>query len=242
MGAVWARSWPDGTAEVVPPRISHAESEETAQLLLRELDGCLSSDQVRAAFAYVSSDDSRSLRLLSREGFRSAGEMLVMARTTECDSKATTGESPSFRRYHPSQQQHLMELVRQTYVGSLDFPTLGGIRHVGDVLARYAGTGDSGADHWWFVHAGGRDVGCLLLADHQRTDQCELAYMGLVPDARGNGWGRRVVARALETAQDIGRQQIILGVDAHNDPAIAVYASAGFIEQCRRLVLSKMFR
>ena len=242
MGAVWGRSWPDGTAEVVPPRISPAESEETAQLLLRELDGYLSSDQVRAAFAYVSSDDSRSLSVLSREGFRSAGEMLVMARTTECDRKTSTDESLSFRRYHPSCQQHLTELAKQTYGDTLDFPALGDIRHVGDILARYADTGDSGTDHWWFVRSGDRDVGCLLLADHQRLDQCELVYMGLVPNARGNRWGRQIVAHALQTAQDIGRRQMVLGVDAHNDPAIAVYASAGFFEQYRRLVVSKVFR
>lgn len=241
VGAAWGRSWADGTAEVAPPRVSPTEPEETAHLLLAELEERLSANQVHVAFAYLPSDDSKSSNWLAREGYRHAGELLVLTCANEHDSRASMGQPLSFHDYHPSHKQHLTELVRRTYKDTLDFPTLGGFRHIGDVLERYAETGESGTDHWSFVRSADRDIGCLLLADHQQEGQCELVYMGLVPEARGNGWGRQIVAYALQAARRIGRRQMVLGVDEHNDPAITVYASAGFIQQSRRSVLVKAF-
>jgi len=206
------------------------------------LDEHLSAGDVRAAFAYLPCDDSRSFAWLDREGYQVAGEMLVMACAVDRVSKTAKDVSLSLHRYDSTRQQDLMELVKRTYADTLDFPTQGRIRHTGDVLARYAEAGASGTTHWWFVGSGDRDVGCLLLADHRQQNQCELVYMGLVPEARGNRWGRQIVAYALQAARDIERRQMLLGVDAQNDPAIATYAAAGFVEQNRRSVLSKVFR
>lgn len=241
VGAVWGRSRADGTAQITPPRICSREPNETAHLLLKRLQEYLSANHVCAAFAYLPSDDFRSLDLLGREGYRPAGEMLVMARAIERDAIAPAGDLLSFHHYQSSHQRRLTEVVQRTCEDTLDFPTLREIHCTGDTLGRYADTGDSGTDLWWFARLAGRDVGCLLLADHQQHDQCELVYMGLVPEARGTGLGHEVVVHAVKAAQETGRRQVILGVDAHNDPAIAVYASVGFLEQHRRSVLSKVF-
>lgn len=240
VGAVWGRILADGTAEVVPPRICAPESEETARVLLRTLEGRLATGQVHAAFVYLPSDDSSSFDMLRHTGYQFVGEMLVMASTIADDSTPPTDQLLSLQQYHASRRRDLLELVNRTYVDTLDFPALSGLRHQGDILARYADTGDSGTTHWWFVRSGDCDVGCLLLADYPQRDRCEMVYTGLVPEARGNGWGHKIVALALRTAREIGRAQMVLGVDAHNDPAISVYASAGFIEQHRRSVLSKL--
>ena len=238
-GVVWGQAWPDGVAQVVPPWLAPAESDDTADLLLRKLDEHLAASDARVAFAYVPNDDSRSLAWFTGNGYQQAGEMLVMACTADADVKTSADDSLSFHRYEPSCQQQMRDLVKRTHRGSLDFPMLSGIHRAGDVLARYADAGDSGTEHWRFVRSADRDVGCLVLADHRQYDQCELAYMGLVPEARGNGWGRRIVTQALRVAQEVGKQQVVLGVDIGNDPAIAMYASVGFVEQYRRDVLVK---
>ena len=57
----------------------------------------------------------------------------------------------------------------------------------------------------------------------------ELVYMGLVPDARGNGWGRAMVRHAQWLARRRDRSQLVLAVDQKNLPALAMYEAASFV-------------
>src|SRR5690606_30179312 len=77
-------------------------------------------------------------------------------------------------------------------------------------------------------------VGCLLLADHPATDQIELVYMGMVPEARGHGWGEHVVRQAQWLCRRRGCQRLVLAVDEANDPAVRMYASCGFVSFDRK--------
>ena len=76
-------------------------------------------------------------------------------------------------------------------------------------------------------HAG-QPIGCLLLDDQAELDQLELLYLGLDPAVRGRGWGLELVRHAQWYAARIGRGRVVLAVDAANEPANRVYASAGF--------------
>jgi GNAT superfamily N-acetyltransferase len=49
------------------------------------------------------------------------------------------------------------------------------------------------------LRAADRDIGLLEL-DFRSTEQCELAYFGLVPDTIGAGWGRVLMHEALRRA------------------------------------------
>ena len=82
----------------------------------------------------------------------------------------------------------------------------------------------------------GRDVGCLLLADYGEHGNCELTYMGLVPSARGNGWGVLVTRYAQWVTGSLERDRIVLAVDSANQPARNMYAAAGFRGWDRRQV------
>ncbi len=55
----------------------------------------------------------------------------------------------------------------------------------------------------------------------------EIVYMGLLPAARGNGFGRRLVEQAAKVAVDLGGTRVILGVDQNNQPARAIYQASG---------------
>ena len=39
---------------------------------------------------------------------------------------------------------------------------------------------------------------------------------GLIPAARGRGWGRELLRAALQLAQELSREQMVLAVDANN--------------------------
>src|SRR5262249_11638790 len=90
----------------------------------------------------------------------------------------------------PAEQlTRLAQIVQRTYVDTLDCPTIQGLRNVDDVLSTYKSVGIFDASRWFFVQHDNADVGCLLLADHPHHQNCELVYMGIVPEARGHGWG-----------------------------------------------------
>ncbi len=241
VGAAWGRLRAGRSAEVLPLWLHPAEKDETARRLLRSLDDYLIEGGIRVAFACLPTDDPQSPGRFHEQGYEQADDMLVMARTTEDLPELPPPDPLSFCRYQPSDQARLVDLLEQTYTDTLDFPVFDGLQDTSDVLARHGDIGDSGRDHWWIVRESDRDVGCLLLADHAKQDRCELVYMGLAPGFRARRWGRRIVVHALSTARAIGRQVMILGVDAGNDPAIAVYASAGFLVAGRKAVLFKVF-
>lgn len=53
--------------------------------------------------------------------------------------------------------------------------------------------------------------------------------MGLLPDFRGRGLGRRLAVETIRAARAAGMERIELEVFASNDRAIALYKSLGFV-------------
>ena len=60
--------------------------------------------------------------------------------------------------------------------------------------------------------------------------------MGLVPEARGKGWGVQIARHAVQLASQSNAERVVLAVDASNWPALAMYGRAGFAEWDRRTV------
>jgi len=55
----------------------------------------------------------------------------------------------------------------------------------------------------------------------------EIVYMGLIPETRGKGLGRRLVEQAAKVAVSLGGTRFILGVDQTNRPARDIYTAQG---------------
>lgn len=68
---------------------------------------------------------------------------------------------------------------------------------------------------------------CALF--RERTDRYELARMAVAPDSRGRGYGRALLAHALEHARAIGAKSVYLLSNTALKPAIALYESFGFV-------------
>ena len=81
-----------------------------------------------------------------------------------------------------------------------------------------------------------------MLADHPRHDTMELLYLGLIPAARGRGWGKHLARRAQWLARLAGRRRLVLAVDAANPPAAKTYMSVGFQAWQRRRLYVKELR
>jgi ribosomal protein S18 acetylase RimI-like enzyme len=126
-----------------------------------------------------------------------------------------------------------------TYEGTLDCPELNGLRTPDEVMAGYlADTTDP--RRWWLaLDADGASVGVLLLADGAGPESWDVAYVGVVPGARGRGVGRALVLHAVAEAKAANRRKLGLAVDARNAPAIRLYTALGFKPcGCREVFLS----
>ena len=173
---------------------------------------------------------------LCEAGFESAAELLYLFSRKE-SFPASPPESPlQIESYCPANHRRLARVVEATYEETLDCPTLNGVRQIDDVLAGYRATGVFSPDRWLLVRHQNEDVGCLLLADHPEQENWELVYMGLVPSARGYGWGKDITRHAQLLTRRSGRPRLVLAVDAANGPAIRMYSMLGFHAWDRRSV------
>ena len=82
-----------------------------------------------------------------------------------------------------------------------------------------------------FVALDGRQViGWCDIFPHERESFAHAGRlgMGLLPQYRGQGTGRRLAEKTIELAKLIGLERIELDVYASNKPAIALYKGLGF--------------
>ena len=72
--------------------------------------------------------------------------------------------------------------------------------------------------------------GVLMLA----PGEAQVLNLSVVPDARREGLGRALLRQLLEIAVRAGADQCFLEVRVSNAPALALYASEGFVPVARR--------
>ena len=236
----WGQILLGKTALLWPPRLAPKEIASVGDRLQEFLDQQLQAAGIRMAQAVLSNREHADAQRLERVGYSHAADLLYLISPLE-QLASTGGFEIDFVQYTCSERERLAALVERTYVDTLDVPALDGVRDMSDVLCGYEQTGEFSPDRWFFIRHEGQDVGCLLLNDHPAQQQWELVYLGIVPEARGNGWGRQATRFAQGLARQAGRARLILAVDAANDPAVSAYTSAGFFELLRRSVFLKIF-
>jgi len=241
VGAVFSQIQPGKTAAVHTPRIIPHQPATTAEKLLDAACDWLNRRQVHMVQVLLRTDDRADHALLRRGGFDYLADLLYLV-SLEGEFPTSPPKGPlQFEAYYPENHRRLARLVDATYQQTLDCPRLNGVRQIEDVLAGYRATGVFDPNRWLIVRHQGRDVGCLLLADHPRQGNWELVYMGLVPSARGHGWGIDITRQAQWLTRRAGRPRLVLAVDAENHPAVRMYALSGFQAFDRRGVYLRLF-
>lgn len=66
------------------------------------------------------------------------------------------------------------------------------------------------------------------------ADEAEVLTLAVRPQARRRGLGRKLVQAGVRRAHDLGAAQVFLEVAEDNAAALALYASAGFVQSGRR--------
>jgi RimJ/RimL family protein N-acetyltransferase len=92
------------------------------------------------------------------------------------------------------------------------------------------------------AEAEGKIVGWCDIGGMMRpgTTHCGVLGMGLLPEWRGQGLGRRLAEAALAKAGAIGLERVQLDVYADNSRAIALYENLGFSVEGKRRQARKL--
>jgi RimJ/RimL family protein N-acetyltransferase len=138
----------------------------------------------------------------------------------------TANSKLQFRPYRELAWSRWCHLIEQTYTGSLDIPGLAGLRSIDNTLAGYADGIPEQKRAWWSVWEAGIPVGCMLVTPVGPSTG-ELTYLGLVPGARGRGFGAEMLRFVGNWMLDQKRERLVLAVDERNKPAISTYQKFG---------------
>ncbi len=262
VGAMFSQIEPGKTAMVWLPRLTVGEPESTAAGLFAATWNFLTRQRVVLAQILLPMVDKVQRTMLRLGGVRHLADLLYLVSPINCQTSLNrwgrhfclprvgkntcptiAAKSPlDFEPYCVANHNRLAQIIEATYEGTFDCPGLQGVRNPEDVLAGYRSTGVFDPRHWLIVRHDRRDVGCLLLADHPRLDNMELLYLGLIPAARGHGWGKQLAGRAQWLARLAGRRRLVLAVDAANAPAVRTYTAMDFQAWQRRQLYVKRLR
>ncbi|MEX0611088.1 MAG: GNAT family N-acetyltransferase [Pirellulales bacterium] len=236
-GAAWIQRQTGKIALFWPPQLVPGEQTQTAFDLAEAAAAVLDDTAIEMTQVLLPSADAGTVPVIQAVGFHRLAELLYMS----CEAERFPTERPAaseleFEVYSARMRHRLTALVERTYERTLDCVGLNGMRSIEDVINGYQETGVFRPENWRLVRDRGQDVGVLLLADHPAARHWELIYMGLAPEARGQGWGAQITGFAKWLARSAGVERIVLAVDAANTPALRMYRTAGFEMWDRRTV------
>jgi mycothiol synthase len=223
-----------------------------AASLLRRALADLKARGFRLAQAVIDETASRYARAdLHRGGMPRITELLYLERDTTLpvDSYVSStirphqvqgrGRGSPFRwcSFQPAVESEFHRVLQATYIGSLDMPELDRARALNDIMAGRRAACGFVAERWQLGYLPGQPeaAAVLLLGEAAHSDSWEVVYLGLTPEARGQGLGHAIVAHAIELARSHVRT-LELAVDCRNIPALRLYESTGFIPRDRRAV------
>ena len=245
MGAALMMKQPDGIALVWPPVISDQSPDEAAveQALMTRLCEEVESTGAKLAQCLINPENASETELLRKYGFVHSADLFFMARhlTQEDDTRIVDRDQLHSESFAVSSSDRFATTIERTYCESLDCQFLNGLRTGMDAVVSHQLSGQFDPQFWRIYTSGANDVGVLLMNPHPDQNGMELVYLGVVPEFRGQGWGRRMLAEGIRTAAIAGKSMIFLAVDCGNVYANAVYSKFGFVELARRRVLVRPF-
>lgn len=218
---------PDDVDDVGP---ALAEAVRTIVVIERRRD-------VSLVQALLPPEQASEGRLLLSCGFVRLAELIYLQGDLPTLSNVAEPPGLGVRRFSPDLEPVFAEVIKASYVKTLDCPGLEGRRRMQDVLAGHRGSGVFRPDMWFLYSRANEPIGVVLLnevADRSHR-AVELVYMGLVLSARGQGLGRTMFIHAMACARRNGYRRIITAVDAANEPALRLYCGQGLVESTRRI-------
>jgi ribosomal protein S18 acetylase RimI-like enzyme len=239
-GALVCLPVPGGSALVWPPGARGDRPSETEDALLAHANAWLRRRGVKLAQTLLAAEEEFLAAPLLRNGFTAVTSLWYMRH--DGNLPVSYLNAPARLDYQVYDDGTVFrQTLARTYEGTRDCPEINGVRGMDEVLEGHRSQGVFDPRRWWLVRDGERPVGVLMVMETAETGAWEVAYMGVVPEARRRGVGREMLLHALCEARAAEAPAVTLSVDARNQPAWKLYRSLGFEAFDRRLVYLAIF-
>src|SRR5579884_263078 len=230
VGAMIGLPVPGAAALIWPPQAANPDEQIALEdALLDATIAWLRQGGTRLAQALLSARETDLAASLVRHGFQHITRLWYLRHQLRYSTGIRLGHDQlTYRTYARDTAAPFHETLLRTYEGTLDCPELNGVRSVDEIIAGHRNQGLFDPDRWWLALEDETPIGVLLLAEMPDQDSWDLAYLGVVPEARGRGLGRRLACKAIAEARQADTAELTLSVDARNRPAWDLYQSLGF--------------
>lgn len=239
-GALLCLPVPGASALLWPPGASADRRTEMEDVLLRHACIWLRQRGVKLTQTLLAPEETFLAAPLLRHGFTAVTRLWYMRH--DLNLPVACLHIPARLDYRPFDDDALFrQTLSRTYEGTLDCPEINGVRDIEQVLEGHRAQGMFDPRRWWLACAGERPVGVLMMTEMPESGDWEVAYMGVVPEARQRGFGREILLHALCEARAADVPSVTLSVDARNQPAWNLYRSVGFEPFDQRVVYLAIF-
>src|SRR4051794_7290163 len=134
-------------------------------------------------------------------GFDELAELVYLQKQVRARRIPIPNFAPNFTLKTYSSETHnaFADIIQRSYHDSLDCPALNGLRDMNDVITGHQSTGEYDPAMWWILCRGDHTLAVLLLSRVPQQSAIELVYLGLAPEARGQGIGDLLMQHAIAT-------------------------------------------
>jgi ribosomal protein S18 acetylase RimI-like enzyme len=241
-GAMLGLPIPGAGALVWPPQAIAGTSRHSIEdALVQRMDDWLRQRGVKLGQALLTKDESSLADPLVRNGYRPITSLLYMRRAPAAPPSPAGHSALSYQPFQADDSALFGDTLLRTYEGTLDCPEVNGVRTVAEILEGHRADAGPRGEHWWLALEGGQPVGVLLLSESAEWESWEVAYVGVVPEARRRGFGRELLTKAILESEAREAPQLTLCVDARNGPALRLYQELGFEPYAERDVYLAVF-
>lgn len=228
-GAMICLPIPGAGAQVWPPQtMSMARTGETETALIHHAVAWLRECGAKLGQALLGPDEVHLATSLQRNGFQHITSLWYMRRPACLPLGVVQRPRLTYQAYDADAPDLFARTLLRTYEGTRDCPEANGVRTITEILDGHKADAGPNLEHWQLAYDRERPVGVLLVSESAEWDAWEVAYVGVVPEARGQAFGRELMLKALVEAQAAEVTQLTLCVDARNTPAIELYRGLGF--------------
>jgi mycothiol synthase len=237
IGAVLAVRRAGGAAFLWPPVVHDGPlAAEAAQALLAAVGRRLDERGIVFMQCLLDPSDVAGRESLEQGAVPYVTDLILLSRPLRDELPRSNATDLSAESYSTAENSRFAALVASTYEGTLDCPVLASHRTGEESLESHRATGTFHTEAWRIYRRGGVDAGILLLSEHPDRQVWEVAYLGVIPAARGQGIGRAMLCDGLAFAAESGGRAVEIAADAGNLPALRLYRELGFTEQRRYAV------
>ncbi len=239
-GALVCLPVPGGGALVWPPGAADEDRAAAEDVLVRHAIAWLRQRGAKLAQTLLAPEETFLAEPLLRNGFALVTHLWYMRHDLNLPLHCL--DTPARLDFQPFEDGPVFRrTLLRTYEDTRDCPEVNGVRTIDEVLEGHRAQGVFDPQRWQLALDAGRPVGVLMATEIPESGDWEIAYMGVVPEARRHGFGHEMLLRALCEARAAGAPGVTLSVDTRNQPAWQLYRSVGFEAFEQRAVYLAIF-